>query len=323
MADLQLLIQQLVQGQIDLQNHIAALANAQAAPAAAAHKKVVANPGTYNGSPAKFHKWWSKIKIWMQVLMQGATDAEVTVAIYSRLTGPKAGRWAQVRLDQCMAVAHALAVAPAGHNLPAAWPTWGDLTAEIEGFFLPGNNREWACAQLLRLRQGPCQRIDEFLAQFKALKVQSGCPDEYARDLLKRAVSWNRCTCRLSPEICTLVSANQYATWEGSRSSSLSTLRGPHDTSRAPIRHPLPLLAAACQWILVPQTHAPNLMERGFNATTVRGLAISHMSAHSHADPGNNSRPSLHSNKEAILTTKGSMLCAGCPLQKCGTFSRI
>ena len=83
-----------------------------------------------------------------------------------------------------------LAAAPAGHNLPAAWPTWGDLTAEIEGFFLPGNNREWACAQLLRLRQGPRQRINEFLAQFEALKVQSGCPDEYARDLLERAVSW-------------------------------------------------------------------------------------------------------------------------------------
>ncbi|KIM59869.1 hypothetical protein SCLCIDRAFT_98863, partial [Scleroderma citrinum Foug A] len=33
------------------------------------------------------------------------------------------------------------------------------------------------------------QRINEFLAQFEALKVQSGCPDEYARDLLERAVS--------------------------------------------------------------------------------------------------------------------------------------
>ncbi|KIM66629.1 hypothetical protein SCLCIDRAFT_21786 [Scleroderma citrinum Foug A] len=170
MVDLQLLIQQLTQGQIDLQNHIVALANAQAAPAAAARKKVVADPGTYDDSPAKFHEWWSKIKIWMQVLMQGATDAEV-------------------HLDHCMAAAHALTVAPAGHNLPAAWPTWGDLTAEIEGFFLPRNNREWARAQLLRLRQGPCQRIDEFLAQFEALKVQSGCPDEYARDLLERAVS--------------------------------------------------------------------------------------------------------------------------------------
>ena len=91
MADLQLLVQQLAQGQIDLQNHIAALANAQAAPAAAARKKVVTDPGTYDGSPAKFHKWWSKIKVWMQVLMQGATDAEVTAVVYSRLTGPKAG----------------------------------------------------------------------------------------------------------------------------------------------------------------------------------------------------------------------------------------
>ena len=188
MADLQLLIQQLAQGEINLQNHIAALANAQAAPAVVARKKVVADPGTYDGSPAKFHEWWSNIKVWMQVSMQGATDAEVAVAVYSRLTGPKAGCWAQVRLDHCMAAAHALAIAPAGHNLPAAWPTWGDLTAEIEGFFLPSNNREWARAQLLRLRQGPCQRINEFLAQFEALKVQSGCPDEYARDLLKRAV---------------------------------------------------------------------------------------------------------------------------------------
>ena len=121
--------------------------------------------------------------------MQGATDAEVAAAVYSWLTGPKAGHWAQVCLDHCMAAANALAVAPAGHNLPAAWPTWGDLTVEIEGFFLPGNNREWARAQLLRLRQGPHQRIDEFLAQFEALKVQSGCPDEYAWDLLERAVS--------------------------------------------------------------------------------------------------------------------------------------
>ena len=80
MADLQLLIQQLAQGQIDLQNHIAALANAQAAPAAPACKKVVTDPGTYDGSPAKFYEWWSKIKIWIQVSMQGATDAEVAVA---------------------------------------------------------------------------------------------------------------------------------------------------------------------------------------------------------------------------------------------------
>ena len=89
------------------------------------------------------------------------------------------------------------------------------------------------------------------------------------------------------------------------------------------IRHPLPHLAAAHQWTLVPQTHAPNLVERGFSATIVRGLVISHTSAHSHADPSNNNRPGLHSNKEAIPMMRESMLCTGCPLQKCRTFSKI
>ena len=81
----------------------------------------------------------------------------------------------QVCLDECMAA--------------NAWPTWAALQAEIEGFFLPRNNKEWARSQLLRLHQGPRQRIDDFLAQFQALKLQSECPDEYAKDLLERAVT--------------------------------------------------------------------------------------------------------------------------------------
>ena len=70
-----------------------------------------------------------------------------------------------------------------------AWPTWAALQTEIENFFLPGNNKEWARSQLLRLHQGPRQRIDDFLAQFQALKLQSECPNKYSKDLLKRAVS--------------------------------------------------------------------------------------------------------------------------------------
>ena len=69
-----------------------------------------------------------------------------------------------------------------------AWPTWADLQTEIENFFLLGNNQEWARSQLLRLQQGPHQRIDNFLAQFQALKVQSACQNEYTKDLLERAV---------------------------------------------------------------------------------------------------------------------------------------
>jgi len=192
MADLNALLGQLIQGQIDLQNHIAALVAAQPQLAPPARKKVVADPGSFDGSPAKFHEWWSKLKVWIDITMEGANDATVAAAVYSQLTGPKAGRWAQVRLNQCMA-AHAALVAapplaPGAPPLPPAWPTRQALEAEIEGFFLPGNNQEWARAQLLRLRQGSRQRIDEFLAQFEALKIQSRCVDDYARDLLERAL---------------------------------------------------------------------------------------------------------------------------------------
>jgi len=165
---------------------------AQPQPAAPARKKVVADPSSFDGSPAKFHEWWSKLKVWIEITMEGANDATVTAAVYSRLTGPKAGRWAQVCLDQCMATHASLAVAPplapGAVPPPLVWPTQADLEAEIEGFFLPGNNQEWARAQLLRLQQGPRQRIDEFLAQFEALKIQSRCVDDYARDLLERAL---------------------------------------------------------------------------------------------------------------------------------------
>jgi len=124
--------------------------------------------------------------------MEGATDTQVTVAVLSRLTGPNAGRWAQVRLDGCMAAAHALAatgpVPPGQPQPPPAWPAWDDFVEEIERFFLPRNNTEWARAQLLRLWQGPRQHIDDFLTQFEALKNQSQCVDQYTRDLLERAL---------------------------------------------------------------------------------------------------------------------------------------
>ena len=326
MVDLQLLIQQLAQGQIDLQNHIAALANAQAAPAAVACKKVVADPGTYDGSPAKFHEWWSKIKIWMQVLMQGATDAEVAAAVYSWLTGPKAGCWAQVCLDHCTAAAHTLAAAPAGHNLPAAWPTWGDLAVEIEGFFLPGNNREWACAQLLRLRQGPRQRIDEFLAQFEALKVQSGCPDEYARDFLERAVSR-----RILEQVYLQAVA---------RDTYLNLCDSVHDMGRAQELFVINSQGSPCyyQGSYTSSSSAsgsstpmdiggantcPQPRGKGLQCYNCQGFGHITRECTQPCRPGNNSRPSLHSNKEAILMMRESMLCAGCPLQRCGTSSRI
>ena len=138
-------------------------------------KKIVTSPEAYDGSPQKFHEWWSKVKVWIATTHANATNQQKVVAVYSHLEGPRVGRFMQVHLDECM--------------VANVWPNWATLQAEIEAFFLLGNNKEWARSQLLRLHQGPCQRTNDFLAQFQTLKLQSECPDEYAKVLLGRAVS--------------------------------------------------------------------------------------------------------------------------------------
>ena len=171
-------VQQLIQNQQNFRQAFAKCLThqANASPACALPaKKIVASPEAYDGSPQKFHKWWSKVKIWIATTHATTTDQQKAVAVYSHLEGPHVGHFAQVCLDECMAA--------------NVWPTLAALQVEIKNFFLPRNNKEWARSQLLCLHQGPQQRIDDFLAQFQALKLQSECPNEYAKDLLERAVS--------------------------------------------------------------------------------------------------------------------------------------
>ena len=178
MANWDDIILQLANGQQALHNTLQQYIATQAGGGATRPKKIVSAPELHDGSPQKFHEWWSKTKVWPWVTTTHATatDQEKAVAVFLCLEGPHAGCYAQVCLDECMAT--------------NAWPTWADLQTEIENFFLLGNNQEWARSQLLHLQQGPCQRIDDFLAQFQALKVQSACPNEYTKDLLERAVQW-------------------------------------------------------------------------------------------------------------------------------------
>ena len=174
MANWDDIILQLANGQQALHNTLQQYIAMQAGAGAACPKKIVPVPELYDGLPQKFHEWWSKTKVWVMTTHATATDREKAVVVFSCLEGPCAGHYAQVCLNECMAT--------------NTWPTWADLQTEIKNFFLLGNNQEWARSQLLRLRQGPRQRIDSFLAQFQALKVQSACPNEYAKDLLERAV---------------------------------------------------------------------------------------------------------------------------------------
>ena len=179
-------VQQLIQNQQNFGQAFAQFLTHQANAAPTAGpipaKKIVASPESYNGSLQKFHKWWSKVKVWIASTHANASDQQKVVAVLSHLEGPCAGCFMQVRLDECM--------------VENAWPTWAALQAEIEGFFLSGNNKEWARSQLLHLCQGPRQRIDDFLAQFQALKLQSECPDKYAKDLLERVV-----TCKILEQV--------------------------------------------------------------------------------------------------------------------------
>ncbi|KIM67515.1 hypothetical protein SCLCIDRAFT_21046 [Scleroderma citrinum Foug A] len=161
MANWDDIILQLANGQQALHNTLQQYIAMQGGAGPTCPKKIDLVPELYNRSPQKFHKWWSKTK---------------AVAVFLHLEGPHAGHYAQVHLDECM--------------VTNTWPAWADLQTEIENFFLLGNNQEWARPQLLCLQQGPHQRIDDFLAQFQALKVQLACLNKYTKDLLERAVQW-------------------------------------------------------------------------------------------------------------------------------------
>ena len=278
MANWDDIILQLTNGQQALHNTLQQYIAMQARGGAAHPKKVVLAPEIYDRLPQKFHEWWLKTKVWVATTHATATDREKAAVVFSHLEGPHAGYYAQVCLNECMAA--------------NAWPTWADLQTKIEGFFLPRNNREWARSQLLCLHQGPHQRIDNFLAQFQALKLQSECPDEYAKDLLERVVTrkvleqvyiqgLDRTTwvC-LTQAIRTVGRAQELflinmatPTWYFSTNNYTSSLGIPHQ-------------AVVHLWISVPQTLVPN-MAREFSATIARASAIFPTSAHSLDEPGN------------------------------------
>ncbi|EGN93520.1 hypothetical protein SERLA73DRAFT_78412 [Serpula lacrymans var. lacrymans S7.3] len=124
--------------------------------------EVVADPGAFEGDRARFAKWWIKLQIW------------VATAVLSRLKGPVAGRCAQVRLQECYTA--------------GVWPTWGDLKKEIEKYFKPQAERDWAHQQIRSFKQGN-MRTDDYVTRFLALSIQGGLGNEHAVELLERNVN--------------------------------------------------------------------------------------------------------------------------------------
>ncbi|EGO04157.1 hypothetical protein SERLA73DRAFT_148789 [Serpula lacrymans var. lacrymans S7.3] len=103
-----------------------------------------------------------------------ADDFEVATAVLSRLKGPVAGRYAQVRLQECYTA--------------GVWPTWDDLKVEIEKYFKPQAERDWECQQIRSFKQGN-MRTDNFITWFLALSIQGGLGNEHAVELLEHNVN--------------------------------------------------------------------------------------------------------------------------------------
>ncbi|EGN95266.1 hypothetical protein SERLA73DRAFT_77277 [Serpula lacrymans var. lacrymans S7.3] len=100
---------------------------------------------TNSGDRAQFAEWWIKLQIWVKANWDAfADDFEVATAVLSRLKGPVAGRYAQVRLQECYTA--------------GVWPTWDDLKKEIKKYFKPQAERDWARQQICLFKQGHMSR---------------------------------------------------------------------------------------------------------------------------------------------------------------------
>ncbi|EGN98196.1 hypothetical protein SERLA73DRAFT_74424 [Serpula lacrymans var. lacrymans S7.3] len=106
-----------------------------------------------------------------------ADDFEVATAVLSRLKGPVAGRYTQVRLQECYTA--------------GVWPTWDNLKVEIKKYFKLQAERDWACQQICSFKQGN-MRTDDFVTRFLALSIQGGLGNDHAVELLE---------CNVNPHI--------------------------------------------------------------------------------------------------------------------------
>ncbi|EGO29954.1 hypothetical protein SERLADRAFT_433888 [Serpula lacrymans var. lacrymans S7.9] len=122
--------------------------------------EVVADPGAFEGDRANWDAF--------------ADDFEVATAVRSRLKGSVAGRYAQVRLQECYTA--------------GVWPTWEDLKKEIGKYFKVQAERDWARQQIRSFKQRN-MRMDDYVTRFVALSIQGGLGNEHAVELLERNVN--------------------------------------------------------------------------------------------------------------------------------------
>ncbi|EGO04276.1 hypothetical protein SERLA73DRAFT_148856 [Serpula lacrymans var. lacrymans S7.3] len=114
--------------------------------------EVVADPGTFEGDRARFAEWWIKLQIWVKANWDAFADD----------------------FEECYTM--------------GVWPTWDDHKVEIEKYFKPQAEHDWARQQIRSFKQGN-MRTDDFVTRFLALSIQGGLGNEHAVELLERNVN--------------------------------------------------------------------------------------------------------------------------------------
>ncbi|EGO02834.1 hypothetical protein SERLA73DRAFT_150441 [Serpula lacrymans var. lacrymans S7.3] len=164
------------QNQPDILKLTTQLAELQAHPPAATPSvkkkfnkkvKVVADPGTFEGDRARFAEWWIKLQIWVKANWDAFSD-NFEVATSAISTKRTCGG------SECYTA--------------GVWPVWDDLKVEIEKYFKPQAECNWARQQIHTFKQGN-MRSDDFETRFLALSIQGGLGNEHAVDLLERNVN--------------------------------------------------------------------------------------------------------------------------------------
>ena len=151
-----------------------AAASATATAQTAKISKLLADPGSFDGSMAKFEEWWAKVKAWQSenhLAMPTNTDKPVC-AVLSRLEGPKAGSFARTRLEML--------------NAGTAY-TWTQLCHELKELFRPANQKDWAWKKLRELKQGRMP-IDEWIIKFQTYSQSAQLNSGQLIDIVTRSV---------------------------------------------------------------------------------------------------------------------------------------
>ncbi|KIJ65755.1 hypothetical protein HYDPIDRAFT_26991 [Hydnomerulius pinastri MD-312] len=133
--------------------------------------EVITDPGQYTGEKARFAEWWTKMRIWLRANADAlSNNFKLCTAVWSCLSGPTAGQYAQTRMAECL--------------ISDEWPDQHEILTEIKNFFLPQNEWDWARSQIQSCKQGNL-RVDEYILKWLSLYRQSKISEEHTVYLLE------------------------------------------------------------------------------------------------------------------------------------------